>query len=450
MRRNSEFETNAALPASQLSSQRFWEHLQRVPADAIPAIERDVVARMTRVFGVDLSRVLFDATNFFTYIDSFNQHSSLAQRGHSKEGRQSLRIVGVALLVSADARLPLLHRTYAGNRPDAPTFHSLAEDLAQRCRELTAGAQHVTLVFDKGNNSQENLELVERAPFHFIGSLVPTQHPDLLAVLAERLVSLADDGLAGVRTCRTRKTVFGVERTVLVSFNQALFDAQKRTLEREIGKRRQHLRDLQGRLRRWRTGRIQGGRKPGLAGTRKQIDSWLRARHMRELFAVTLEQRDGLPAVRYRFRQQAWQKLQHELLAKTLIFTDNDDWRDAELVRGYRAQHHVESAFRQLKDTDCIAIRPQYHWTDHSIRVHVLCCVLALALCGLLQRELGRLGVEGSIPALLRDLAGIREVDVVYPAQKDGGEPVVRTTLTEMTAQQKSLYELLELDQYTA
>ncbi len=50
----------------------------------------------------------------------------------------------------------------------------------------------------------------------------------------------------------------------------------------------------------------------------------------------------------------------------------------------------------------------------------------------------------------LRDLAGVREVDVVYPAQKDGGEPVVRTTLTEMTAQQKSLYELLELDQYTA
>ena len=45
-------------------------------------------------------------------------------------------------------------------------------------------------------------------------------------------------------------------------------------------------------------------------------------------------------------------------LAKTLIFTDNDDWSDAELVRGYRAQHHVESAFRQLKDTDCIAIRP--------------------------------------------------------------------------------------------
>ena len=138
---------------------------------------------------------------------------------------------------------------------------------------------------------------------------------------------------------------------------------------------------------------------------------------MRELFAVTLEEPDGLPRVRYRFRQQAWQQLQRELLGKTLVFTDNDDWSDAELVRGYRAQHHVENAFRQLKDTDCIAIRPQYHWTDHSIRIHVLYCVLALALCGLLQWE----------------LAGIREVDVVYATPKDGTEPVVKTTLTEMT-----------------
>ena len=369
---------------------------------------------------------------------------------YTKEGRKSLRIVGLALLVSADGRLPLLHSTYPGNRPDAPTFHSLAEHLAQRCRELSAGAEHVTLVFDKGNNSQQNLELVEQSPFHFIGSLVPTQHPDLLAVPADQLASLAAEGLPGVRAWRTRKAVFGVQRTVLVSFNQELFDAQQRTLLREIDKRRRQLRQLQARLRRWRTGRSKGGRKPGLAATRKQIDAWLRARHMRELFTVTLEEHDGLPTLRYRFRQRAWHKLQSELLGKTLIFTDNDDWSDAELVRGYRAQHHVESAFRQLKDTDCIAIRPQYHWTDHSIRVHVLCCVLALALCGLLQRELGRLGVQGSIPALLRDLAGIREVDVLYQPQKDGAEPAVRTTLTEMTEQQKALYELLELNQYTA
>ena len=133
---------------------------------------------------------------------------------------------------------------------------------------------------------------------------------------------------------------------------------------------------------------------------------------MRDLFAVEVGAADGLPTLRY------------------------------------RAQHHVESAFRQLKDTDCIAIRPQYHWTDQKIEVHVFCCVLALTLCALLQRESSRHGVERSIPALLDELGGIREVDVLYPARQEGGEPVIKTTLSKMTAEQRRIHEILGLKEY--
>lgn len=58
----------------------------------------------------------------------------------------------------------------------------------------------------------------------------------------------------------------------------------------------------------------------------------------------------------------------------------------------------------------------------HSILVHVLSCVLALALCYLLQRGMGPKGMDGFIPALLRQLAGIQEVEVVYPPTSKGGE----------------------------
>ena len=246
------------LRSNQLTSQGFWDQMHRVPVSTLPAMERDIVAAMTREFRLDLGQVLFDATNFFTYLNSFNQRSQLAQRGHSKEGRKSLRIIGVALLVTTDFRLPLLHRTYPGNRPDPPMFQSLAADLARRYREIAAGSGTVTLVFDKGNNSRENLDWVERSPFHFIGSLVPTQHPHLLDVSVDQMHSLEADGLAGGRAHRTESKVFGVQRTVLVTWNQRLFDAQCRTLLREIAKRRQHLRALQRQLRRWRDGKIRG------------------------------------------------------------------------------------------------------------------------------------------------------------------------------------------------
>src|SRR3990172_4002491 len=87
------------LEALQLTSQRFWDNMDRVSRAALEAIERDLTVHLVREFDLDLRRVLFDATNFFTFIDTFNEASTLAQRGKSKEGRQALRIVGVALLV---------------------------------------------------------------------------------------------------------------------------------------------------------------------------------------------------------------------------------------------------------------------------------------------------------------------------------------------------------------
>ena len=90
--------------------------------NAIQAIERDLVAAMVRDFRVDLRHLLFDATNFFTFIDTFNDQSTLAQRGHSKEGRASLRIVGLALLVSADPTCPCCTPPIPATVPTPPPF----------------------------------------------------------------------------------------------------------------------------------------------------------------------------------------------------------------------------------------------------------------------------------------------------------------------------------------
>lgn len=439
-----------AIEARQLTSQRFWDNMDRVSSEAIMAIERDVVSQMVRTFEVDLQQVLFDATNFFTFIDTFNERSTLAQRGKSKEGRKALRIVGLALLVSADGHVPLLHRTYPGNQTDAPTFRSLTDSLIARYRELTDGAEHVTLVFDKGNNAEDNLESIEDSPYHFVGSLVPTHHSELLAIAKKRFHSLDAHGLPGVSAYRTTREVFGVERTVLVTYNENLFVAQSRTLLREIAKRQNHLRELQQQLRRWQRGEVRRGKAPSVAGVTKKVEGWLKARHMKELFLVSVQERDGLPWLTYRFDQRAWSRLQRSLLGKTLLFTDNEQWSDAEIVRGYRAQHHVETGFRCMKDPHHICLRPQHHWTDQKIEVHVFCCVLALMLCSLLRRELQRKGIDLSIAALLEQLGKIREVGVLYQAKDKRRSPTLKTALSQMFEQQQALYDALDLGRYLA
>lgn len=436
------------IDSGQLSSQRFWENMDRVSHQAIEAIEKDITVQMVRDFDIELKRVLFDGTNFFTFIDTFNKRCSVAQRGKSKEGRTALRIVGLALLVSADFHVPLFHRTYPGNQADAPTFSSLTEQLVSRYREITNGTEHVTIIFDKGNNSQDNLQSIEEGPYHFIGSLVPTQHRDLLRIAAKMFQPLDEQGLPGVRVYRCQQEVFKVQRTVLVTYNENLFVAQSRTLLRQIAKRQRLLRNLQQQLRKHREGKIRAGTLPTLEGVSNKIRGWLKARHMKELFQVNITESEGLPTLTYRFDNRAWERLQKTLLGKTILFTDNTQWSDVEIIRGYRSQHHVETAFRRIKDCHHIALRPQYHWTDQKVEVHVFCCVLALMLCSLLRRELHRKGIDRSIPHMLDELATIREVGIVYPPQDERKPPTIRMTLSQMSHEQRALFEALNLEKY--
>jgi transposase len=212
--------------------------------------------------------LLFDATNFFTFVDSFNLRAKLAQRGHSKEGRDNLRLIGLALLVSADGEVPLFHHCYAGNQHDSTIFGTLIQQIAASCRAMAQGVSDLTLVFDKGNNSKENLTEAADTGLHFVGSLVPTHHPQLLAIPRQQMRRLDQTQLPAVWAYRTQQKVFGVSRTVLVVFNRPLFRAQVKTLHREINKRCRKLKALHVALQ--RSAQRTVGKKPTLEGTRER------------------------------------------------------------------------------------------------------------------------------------------------------------------------------------
>ena len=435
------------IKASQLTSQRFWDNMERVDEKAIVSTEQEISATAVSRFGLDLRCLLFDATNFFTFIDSFNDRATLPQRGHSKDGRNNLRLLGLALLVTSDGEIPLLHHTYAGNQHDATTFGSVSAELAQRCRVLGEGVRDITLIFDKGNNSEDNLKALEQGPLHFVGSLVPTQHPELLAIRRKTMHRLDSHLLPAVWSYRTRKKLFGVQRTVLVTFNLLLYEAQLKTLRREIRKRQQKLQSLQASLQ--QHAKHPGkGKKPTLQGTRNRVQTILTGRHMKELFTATLEKgKDQLPQLRWTFNEETWKHLQHTLLGKTLLFTDRDDWSDEQIVRAYRSQSHIETAFRRMKDPHVLTFRPTHHWTDQKLRVHAFYCVLALMILSLLRRQLDKAGIHLSITQMIQRLADIREIVTLYPTPK-GETPRTQTILSKRDAEQTAMLETLGLSTY--
>lgn len=433
--------------ARQLSSQSFWNHMDYFQEQHIEAIERELSQKLIQHFGLSLRTLTYDGTNFFTYINTRNP-AELPKRGRNKQKRNDLRQVSLGMLVSTDFHVPLFHKVYEGNVNDSTIFKTVTEELTQRYAELARGCEHITLVFDKGNNSEDAFLTLNDTNFHFVGSLVPTQHKDLLQVPLRHFQPLQGERLKDCLAYRTQRTVFGHERTIVITFNENLLQGQLQGITVDLEKARRKLRDLQTRLRRRHEGRIRGGKPPTVASIEKQAQQALSAQFMKQL--IIYEVTDGNPPqLSYHTDANALSRLVRTHLGKTILFTDNDDWTNEEIVLAYRSQHHVEDAFRQMKHPHFLGWSPMFHWTDSKIRVHAFYCVLALTLSSLIQRTLHQKGIDLSIPRMFELLGGIRETFVIYPRKRGQRKHPAKASLSTMSDDQKALYKALDLRRYS-
>jgi transposase len=432
------------MPPGHLSSQRFWDHMNYVDAATLDCIEQDLSQRLIQHYGLDWKTLFFDATNFDTYIDS-QTSARLPQRGHAKSHRTDLRLIGLALMVSADFHIPLFWEVYPGNQPDSVTLAKVLPELARRHRQLLPGIdQHITLVFDKGNNSQGNVQRLGQTPYHVIGSLVPSQHPDLLAVPLRRFRRLpARFGVTWVY--RTTKEVFGRPWTIVVTRSRSLLRGQVRGIRQHLRKKLKRLAELQRKLvvSQTKAGRGKGYTQASLTKHAEEIRS---GQYIQAILQVRVRTRRGKLHLDYHIDRAAFRKLRREVLGKRILFTDNADWSDEDIVAGYRGQHHVERAFRDLKDPAVVQFSPMFHWTDSKIRVHAFTCVLALTLVGLLHRRVVQAGLDISRTRLLEELKSICEVTNVYASVAGRGKPRTETVLTQRSPLQQQRCTILGLD----
>jgi transposase len=203
-----------------------------VRSEHILKFEKQMASHLIERFQLDLSALVYDGTNFFTYINT-RTPAQLSQRGHNKQKRGDLSQVSLGLLVSADLHIPLFHQVYAGNVYDSVQFRSVTAELATITANWLNLARTSHWSSIKANNSEAGLQAI---PFHFVGSLVATH-----------------------------STPQGLELTF---------------------------------------------------------------------------HRDS----------EALEQLSRVQLGKTILFTDNQDWTDEQIVLAYRSQYHIEDAFRQMKD----------------------------------------------------------------------------------------------------
>ncbi len=433
-------ERRLGLPRSALDHRRWWDAMEAVSTAQLAEVERAVVAAMVAEFGIDLGGLVLDMTNFATYIDSANPAAPIAQRGHAKQKRTDLRLVGLGLVVATDGGVPICSHAYGGDRPDVTQFADLVDALADRFRAVGGHDGDITLVYDAGQDSAANQAHVQASPFHFVGSLPPSDFPRLLGVPAAQYAPVDEAVWPGLTCYQTRTVALGADRRVIVTHSPTLHAKQVRGFAQTLAAVGRRLDELAARLARGRT------RRPRQT-VEAEIARLLKPRWTARVIGWTLtgEQPSSL-RLAWAIDQAARQALEAEQFGKRILFTDREDWPAAKVVAAYRSQSEVEADFRQLKDPKVVSFPPMFHWTDHKIRVHVFCCVMALTVARLLRREAERAGLVMSVRELLACLGGIQETVLLYQGAR--GRPRARRMLTDIDPTQQRLFDLFGLAAY--
>lgn len=415
--------------AADLTSQHFWDQMNALPVDKLAEIERQLVREVVLSEQLRLKALAYDTTNFHTHIASTNLRPKLPQRGKNKQGRNDLRQMGLALVVDQDTQLPLAHVLYEGARSDMKTFAEFLKPVRQRLRALTGQPEQLTIVFDAGASSRQNLDDME----HYVTAVRPSDHRALLAEAAGQLASVQLSNGAEVRAWRTRRTIAGKQREVVVVFSPQLHAGQLRGLRQSLAHAHRDTAEM--------------GLRPRLnaEAAKRKLNKIRGRQYLRSLLCHQVDQ-DEKGAVRVCVWSdlQEYRRLADGYFGLRVLVTDRAEWSTAQIIEAYRGQSKVESAFRDLKDPRMFSTRPQFHWTDQKLHVHAFMCVTAYLLVTLLHRHATqKAAYEGSSRRLLEELSEVRCCRLIDRTGKKG-RPRVRWQIEEIDEARKTLAQVLD------
>lgn len=379
-------------------------------------IEESLIGNLQSRYDLSDEVLFYDTTNFFTYIDE-PVRARLPQTGHNKDSHHHCKQVGLAMCVEKEWGIPLFHALYRGNAHDSKTFAGLVDDLLARLQAGFRQVENLVLVLDKGNNSHENFAALE-GKLQWVGSLVPTQHADLLEIPVHQYEGKTGD----LRYHRCNRTVFGIECALVLTYNPKLARKQEHTLRQGIDKLKQSI------LAAWNSYKHPPKETP------KKVVRLLQESRFGSCLNVLCQ--NGQPLFseteEVERRQKRW--------GKNLLFASNSAAESPWIVEQYRGKERIEDDFKLLKDPGLIRWRPARHWTDTKIRAFGFCCVMALVLMQVMLQKTERAGLRMSAAVLKEELTDLQDILMIYD------EKHADRKITRRSSIQQRLWDLFDLD----
>ena len=423
-----------------LSVQNILNGMGYLNEETINRIEELLCKKLYSDFGLRSDCFLFDPSNFFTYIK--DRKNTIAQRGYNKKKRNDLRQISVSLMVTREeCNIPLMHESYEGNISDVVHFKNILERIERRFKLIGLELPEITLVFDKGNNSNEAFRFLDSKGIHFVSSIRPSlkaSKPILEVPLSdyeELWTKKNGNKVYGYRTTTT--AYLGKPNTLISVFDEDSRELQKHRFDEKLNSVILKLNNfIESKLNskpQWRDA------EKVISKIRRDI---LNTRQLRSLINITITNGDKGLKLEWEINDEIYRKLINNF-GKSLIFSNRNEWSSETIAKTYRAQIKIERQFKELNKRNRISIMPMYVRTDLTVRAHVFISILALLLSNLLLRKLRASGIRESKDSCFDALENIKEIHLHY---NDKDPPDI--VLTRMSPFQRKLFNILGLKRF--
>lgn len=395
--------------------------------DKIPRIEEEI-CKILLEKGIKPSTLIWDPTNFFTYIE---KGESLPKKGASKEKRFDKNIINLGLVVSEE-NIPLMHVVYGGNKKESDIITNITELIHERLKKFNFEIENVVFVFDKGNNSEENIPEIKKK-FHFVGSLRMNQMNHLLDIPSSKFEDLYTNKKGNImKGFRTKEKIYEEEYSIVVTYNEKGARKQREKTESSIKKITEKFQEIENSFKKKKK-----GKKTKIKGLSSRINDFLH-RQYRILFDWNFDEKDqkfswSLNKDKLELRKKTW--------GKNILFSDSEKLTTKEIAKTYNSKTIVEHDFKAMKDKLLIPIKPFNLRKDRRLKVHIFICVLSIVLYRYMIWKLKDLKLSEN--KLNEELKNMR---IAFVKQEDSNS--VKKVLENMTPEQIEIYSALNLKRY--
>jgi len=416
-------------------SMAHTNHFQYLTDEAILQIQQKLTNQLLLKFDVKMDQLFYDPTNFYTYINP-GEGNELARHGKSKEGRNVLNLIGLSVVCTNDGGLPLFHHVYPGNVQDAELFKTQHQTILDHLHRLDLNPTDVTLVFDKGNISEDAFAGIDKSGLQFICTVRPSSHKDLHDLTEDdfQMITLPNGKNVGFK--EYSRTIHSQERRLIVCYDGNRQQWYEKNKLAKIEKKIQSIHT-------W-------------FETRLNTHKWRSKENVEEKIEKMMG-KTFLSYVHYKVEEVENEELIYELsmdnnyfdsevakLGKSYLMTSHEpDWTAEKVIWLYRQQYTVEKLFSYLKDhPQAVSVRPIYHHKDDSVRGHIFSCLLGVLLLLLLKRKINSFYPSMELDDICRGLEDIKIADIAF------SESDIKHKIIKNSSLASQLFTKLSLEQY--